>query len=76
MADSSRPKDYCYMGGFSKRIFGCRVWGLGFSGPDNKDSSIFESILGSPYLGKLPHELLSALAPVRVDIKGAFGRLV
>ena len=27
--------------------------GVLFEGPDNKDYSILESILGSPYLGKL-----------------------
>ena len=28
--------------------------GVPFGGPQNKDSSIFGSILGLPYLGKLP----------------------
>ena len=29
-------------------------WGYLFGGPHNKDYSILGSILGSPYLGKLP----------------------
>ena len=30
-------------------------WGYHFRGPHNKDYSILGSILGSPYLGKLPY---------------------
>ena len=32
-------------------------WGYLLGGPNNKDYSILESILGSPYFGKLPYEL-------------------
>ena len=39
------PKPY---GGFPKL-------GLPFGGPHNKDYRILESVLGSPYLGKLPY---------------------
>ena len=42
--------DMRYMGGFLKL-------GVPFAGPYNKDYSILGSILGSPYFGKLPHEL-------------------
>ena len=32
-------------------------WGYLFGGPNNKDSSILGSILGSPYVGKLPYRV-------------------
>ena len=41
------PPSICISGGFP-------VLGLPFLGPHNKDYSILGSILGSPYLGKLP----------------------
>ena len=31
-------------------------WGYHFRSPNNKDYSVLGSILGSPYLGKLPNE--------------------
>ena len=31
-------------------------YGYLFGGPNNKDYSIFGSILGSPYFGKLPYQ--------------------
>ena len=33
-------------------------WGYPFKGPQNKDCSVGESILGSQYLGKSPYHLL------------------
>ena len=33
----------------------CQNYGYHFRGPHNKDYSILGSILGSPYLGKLPY---------------------
>ena len=44
--------------GFRVLGFGFRVspnWGYPFGGPYNKDSNILGSILGSPYVGKLPY---------------------
>ena len=32
-----------------------QIWGYHFRGPHNKDYSILGSILGSPYIGKLPY---------------------
>ena len=31
-----------------------KIWSTIFRGPNNKDYNILGSILGSPYLGKLP----------------------
>ena len=42
------PQQILTYGGFPKL-------GLPFWGPNNKDHSIFGSILGSPYLGKPPY---------------------
>ena len=36
-------------------------YGYLFGGPNDKDYSIFGSLLGSPYLGKLPNGLSSGL---------------
>ena len=38
---------------------GFQNYGYVFGGPHNKDRSILESILGSPYLGKLPNPRLA-----------------
>ena len=48
------------MGVSIRNIFQCLYGGLPklgvpFGGPHNKDYSILESILGSPYSGKLPY---------------------
>ena len=47
----------CPVKGFPSLPKSCRGYaklGVPFWGPHNKDCSIFGSILGSPYLGKLP----------------------
>ena len=46
------------MGVYRAQGLGFRVsqnYGYFFGGPDNKDHRILGSMLGSPYLGKLPH---------------------
>ena len=36
-------------------------WGYHFGGPCNKDYSILGSILGSPYFGKLPNQVIAII---------------
>ena len=36
------------------RVWGFQKIGVSFRGPDNKDCTIKGSMLGSPYLGRLP----------------------
>ena len=47
-------------------------YGYLFGGPHNKDCSILESILGSPYFEKLPYELESKLL-TRGLYRGLYG---